>query len=147
MKIPAEKEVVIREEEVSKDIQSENLVKVNELMVQTLKLTAAPKVDIDTFSGDPLEFIYFIENFKDVVENVVDSPKQRLVRLLKYTEGEAKELIKHCIHEEPEVCYAKALSLLEKEFGDPFRIACAYMERLKSWPQIKANDANGANIS
>ena len=44
MKIPAEKEVVIREEEVSKDIQSENLVKVNELMVQTLKLTAAPKI-------------------------------------------------------------------------------------------------------
>ena len=32
--------------------------------------------------------------------------------------------------------------MLEKEYGDPFRISCAYMEKLKTWPQIKANDAN-----
>ena len=120
-----------------------SLTKLNEIMVQTLKLQAAPKVEIDTFSGDPLEYGYFIENFKDVVENLVDNPRQRLVRLLKYTDGEAKDLIKHCVHEETLTCYKTALGLLEKEYGNPFRITCAYLERLKSWPQIKANDAVG----
>ena len=33
-------------------------------MVQTLKLQAAPKVEMDTFSGDPLEYGYFIENLE-----------------------------------------------------------------------------------
>ena len=60
---------------------SSNLVKLSEMMVQTLKLQSAPKADIDTFGGDPLEYIYFIESFKDVVEQLIDDPKQRLIRL------------------------------------------------------------------
>ena len=67
-----------------------------------------------------------------MVENLVDNPRQRLVRLLKYTDGEAKDLIKHCVHEETLTCYKTALGLLEKEYGNPFRITCAYLERLKS---------------
>ena len=86
-----------------------------------------------------MEYSYFIENFKDAVENLVDSPKQRLIRLLKYTEGDAKELIKHCIHEGAETCYDTAIGLLE-EYGNPFTTSCAYLEKLRSWPQIKTND-------
>ena len=112
-------------------------------MMQTMKLQAAPKVEIDVFYGDPLEYSYFLENFKDVVENLIDDPKQRLLRLLKFTDGEAKQLIKHCVHEQRETCYETALSLLEQEYGSPQRIACAYHERLKNWPQIKTNDAAG----
>ena len=118
-------------------------VKLSELMVQTLKLQSAPKADIDIFTGDPLEYNYFVESFKDVVENLIDDPRQRLIRLLKYTRGDAKELIKHCIHEEAHSCYDTALRLLEKEYGSPFKIAAAYLEKLKSWPTIKANDALG----
>ena len=96
---------------------SANLVKLSELMVQTLKLQSAPKADIDTFGGNPLEYNYFLESFKDVVEKLIDDPRQRLIRLLKYTRGDAKELIKHCIHEEADTCYDTALRLLEKEYG------------------------------
>ena len=117
-----------------------SLLKLNELMIQTIKLQSAPKVEIEAFKGDPLEYFYFMENFKDVVENLVENPKQRLVRLLKYTEGDAKELIKHCVHENVDVCYEEALRLLEKEYGDPIRMSCAYLEKLKNWPPIKSND-------
>ncbi len=123
-----------------KNTEVTNLMRLNELMVQTLKLQAAPKVEIDIFRGEPLEYTYFIENFKDVVENLVDNPRQRLVRLLKYTEGDAKDLIKHCVHEESTTCYSTAINLLEKEYGNPYTISCAYLEKLKSWPQIKPND-------
>ena len=122
---------------------SANLVKLNELMVQTLRMQAAPKVDIDTFHGDPLEYEYFVETIRDGVEKLIDDPRQRLVRLLKFTEGDAKDLIKHCIHEDHDTCYAVARSLLEKEYGNPLKIACAYLEKLKGWPTIKANDAVG----
>ena len=121
-------------------VEGPNLLKLNELMIKTLKLQSAPKVEIEPFSGDPLEYSYFMENFKDVVENLIDNPKQRLVRLLKYTQGDAKELIKHCVHEDQENCYKEALRLLEKDYGDPLRMACAYLEKLKNWPHVKAND-------
>ena len=85
---------------------SANLAKLSELMVQTLKLKSAPKPEMDDFSGDPLEYNYFLESFKDVVEKLIDDPRQRLIRLLKYTRGDAKELIKHCIHEEAATCYS-----------------------------------------
>ena len=49
----------------------DSIIKLNELMVKTLRLQAAPNVEIDTFGGDPLEYNYFMQNFKDIVENFV----------------------------------------------------------------------------
>ena len=64
---------------------------------EIVKLQAAPEVKIDSFSGDPLEFTYFIQNFKDIIESTVDSQSGGLNRLIKYTKGEAKELIKQAL--------------------------------------------------
>ena len=111
-------------------------------MTQIVKLQAAPEVEIDTFSGDPLEYTYFIKNFKDIIESTVDTQSGRLNRLIKYTVGEAKDLIKHCIHESSENCYDKALELLNKEYGNKFKISCAFMEELRTWPAFKQNDAS-----
>ena len=61
--------------------------------------------------------------------------------MLSKTTGEAKELIRHCVHEDNDVCYEKALTLLEKEYGDSFKVECAYLEKLNNWPQVKNNDA------
>ena len=107
-----------------------------------IKQQTAPDVEIDTFSGDPLEYTYFITNFKEIVENSVDSQTGRLNRLIKYTTDEAKELIKHCVHEPSVNCYDKALDLLNREYGNKYKISCAYMEELRIWPQVKQNDAN-----
>ena len=134
---------VAGEKSIKQDKAGPEITQLNELMIQTLKLQAAPKVEIETFRGDPLEYSYFMDCFKDVVENLVENPRQRLVRLLKYTEGDAKDLIKHCIQEDTSTCYDEAVRLLEKEYGNPFTTSCAYLEKLKSWPQIKNNDGVG----
>ena len=120
------------------------LAHLNQAMIQMLKIQAAPKVDLDVFSGDALEYYYFMSNFKDMVESSVDDPRGRLNRLIKYTKGEAKDLIKHYVHNSNETCYDDAIALLQKEYGDPLRIACAFLERLKSWPQVKYGD--GASL-
>ena len=69
-----------------------------ETMTKMLKVQAAPTVILDVFSGDPLEYAYFKATFKEVVEKTVDDQKGRLTRLIQYTCGEAKNLIKHLIH-------------------------------------------------
>ena len=110
-------------------------------LTKLIKQQAAPEVEIDVFSGDPLEYAYFITNFKEIVEGSIDGQTARLNRLIKYTTGEAKELIKHCVHESKADCYDKAIALLNKEYGNKHKISCAYMEELRKWPQIKQNDA------
>ena len=44
----------------------------------------------------------------------IDDPRGRLTRLIKYTVGEPKELIKHCIQLSHNRGYQTAMSLLEK---------------------------------
>ena len=112
-------------------------------LIDLLKLQSAPQVEIDTFDGDPLEYVYFIANFKDMVESVVSDQRGRLNRLIQYTAGEAKDLIRHCVHNNHLNCYDDALALLEQEYGNPLRIACAYMDKLKKWPILKLGDGQG----
>ena len=90
-----------------------------------LQLQAAPSVEIDEFDGNPLEYNYFMATFKEAVEMKVEDPRGRLTRLIKYTKGEAKELIKNCIQEHPSRGYEHALSLLKNQYGDPHFIARA----------------------
>ena len=54
-------------------------------------------MEIDTFKGDSLEYHYFMSVFTEAVGNKVNDPRSRLVRLLKFTEAETVENIKHCI--------------------------------------------------
>ena len=52
-------------------------------------------MEIETFTGNLLNYHYFMAVFKEVVQYKIDDPHGRLVRLLKYTEGKARETIKH----------------------------------------------------
>ena len=122
------------------------LVSVNDLskaVVDMIALNSAPKVELDTFSGNILEFEYFRANFKELVEEKVEDQRGRLARLLKYTSGDAKELIKGCVHEDSKTCYDRAMQLLVKEYGDPHETTCAYLKELSSWPSLLRNDVKG----
>ena len=50
-------------------------------VLQVLQLQSAPKVDIDVFSGEILEYQYFVETFREVVERVIPDERGRLTRL------------------------------------------------------------------
>ena len=69
----------------------------SKMLCQLFKQQRAPKIDIDVFLGNPLEYYYFMEIFKEVVEKRIKNPREDSQRLIKYTTGEAKDLIKHCM--------------------------------------------------
>ena len=46
--------------------------------------------------------------FKEAVEDRIEDPTGRLVRLIKYTDGEARELIKPCIQQPIHLGYQNA---------------------------------------
>ena len=114
----------------------------DQTLLEILRLQSAPKVDIDVFSGDVLEYQYFVETFHEVVERVIPDEKGRLTRLIQSTAGEAKQLIRHCIYDDRDTCFTNAMSLLKQQYGDPYRISSAYLKELHQWPKIKGNDAS-----
>ena len=80
---------------------------------------SASKIETETFRSDPLEYHYFISMFRiSMVDLKIDDPHGRLVKLLKYTEGEARDTIKHCIQQTPGAGYQRAKRLLERHYGN-----------------------------
>ena len=116
---------------------SKQVTELSKDMVRALK---APPAEIDVFSGDPLEYEYFRSNFREAVEKLIDDQRGRLTRLIKYTDGDAKDLIKHCVHGDPTHCYDQAILLLDAEYGSSHRISYAYLQRLQEWPPLKVTD-------
>ena len=52
----------------------------------------APDLEMDDFDGNPLNFLYFITNFKEVIETKIKDKRGRLTRLIQYLHGEKLKL-------------------------------------------------------
>ena len=99
---------------------------VSETSRKLLKLQAASEVDMEPFDGNVLNFHHFMVLPKEVVESKVDDPRLRLIRLLKYTSGKAKEFINHCIQLASNEGFKYAKYLLGNVYGNPHKILASY---------------------
>ena len=70
---------------------------------------------IYVFDGNPLECHYFMTLFHETVEKRTDHLGGKLTRLIKYTKGDAKEVIKHCVQQPPVQGFKNAISSAGKE--------------------------------
>jgi len=100
-----------------------------------------PQLHVPVFDGKPIEYQTFIHAFENVVEAKTTNSTERLHYLEQYTSGEVKELVRSCYFLAPHLGYAQARILLQKKYGDKYRIATAYIEKALSWPEIRINDA------
>ena len=116
---------------------------VSEMICKLLQHQGAPEVELDKFSGNPMEYQYFVTMFKQVVENKISDQMGRLTRLIKFTDGEAKELIRHCIHLPPEAGYETAVKLLNNRYGNPHYLLASYRKEIRALPPVKPGDASG----
>ena len=81
--------------------------------------------------------------FNQVVEKKVSDQTRRLTILLKFTGGEGKELIKHCIHLPPETGYETAVRLLNNRHGNPHYLLPSYRKEIKTLLSVKPGDVSG----
>jgi len=105
----------------------------------------APDIELDTFNGDPLEFLFFITTFAEAVETKIKDQRGRLTRLLKYLTGEPKDLVSSCVYLSSSECYKEAKRMLTDRYRDPYKIMSAYRKEIKAWPKLKANDSTSFN--
>ena len=58
--------------------------------------------------------------FHEIVEKMIDNPKGKLTHLIKYTKGDAKDIIKHCVQQPPTQGFKNAKALLKRKYGNPY---------------------------
>ena len=117
--------------------------KIVDALCHLVKQQSAPDIELDVFDGNPLDFHYFMTLFHEVVEKRIDDPRGRLARLLKYTSGNAKEMIKHCVQEPPTMGYQHAKKILVEKYGNPYHVMVEYKTEINTWPIIRSGDAEG----
>ena len=127
---------------VAKRDEKPAINEISDMFCKLLQHQSAPDVDIESFDGNPLNYHYFVTMFSDVIEKNIQDPRGSLTRLIKFTNGEAKQLIQHCIQLPLEIGYQKARSLLKQKYGDPYTIIAAYRQEIKEWPILKGGDAS-----
>ena len=79
-----------------------------------------------------MEFHYFMAIFHEVVETKVDDEQGRFTRLIKFTKGAAKEMVKTCVQLSPEVGFKTRKRLLHLLYGDLHRLIAAYRNQIKN---------------
>lgn len=111
-------------------------------MYNLLRRQSAPEVDIDLLGGNPVDD-NFMAIFREIGQSMIANPRQCLARLIKYTRGVMKELVKQCIQQPPELGYCNDLLTFEKKYGDIFRILSSHIKEIKSRSEGEANYAAG----
>ena len=117
--------------------------KIVDVLCHLVKQQSALDIELDIFEGNPLDFNYFMRLSHEVVEKRIDDPRGRLARLLKYTSGNAKEMIKHCIQEPPIMGYQHAKKILVEKYGNQYHVMVEYRKDIKAWSIIRSGDAEG----
>ena len=104
-----------KDQNVLVDDDNKHEIDTNEILFRLMRQQSASEIDIDCFDGNFVNYRYFMAIFKKVVENRIDDSRGRLIRLIKYNKGDAKELVMNCIHQPPREGYQIAKMLLERE--------------------------------
>ena len=115
-------------------------VTADEILKQATSALSLPKQEVPTFGGNPLEYNNFIIAFKSLIEEKTDHASTRLYYLLQYTSGDVKELVRSCLAMNPAEGYKEALRLIKTRYGQNYRIATAFVDRITKGSVIKSED-------
>ena len=91
----------------------------------------------------PLSTGILLNRLKQAFVSNAASESEKLMYLLQYTSGVAKDTIKYCLNKDPSLGYQTARKLLEERFGHPFRIESQYVTKLTEGPPLKPSDRIG----
>ena len=127
----------------SQELQSFAFQKLLEQQQQHILALTLPQPDLPVFDGDPTRYCDFIRAFENLIERKTNSPSARLYYLVQYTTGQVKELMSSCLSMQDARGYDEARKLLLERYGQPYKIATAFVDRLTNGPQLKAEDGSG----
>ena len=99
-----------------------------------------PKLEMEKFSGEAIEFKRFMRMFNARVVKLCDTDDERLYYLEQLTTGEAHKIVTGYRYLDGTIDYAAAIKELSERYGNSEVIANAFIKKAASWPQIKIDN-------
>ncbi|XP_066979385.1 uncharacterized protein [Macrobrachium rosenbergii] len=99
-----------------------------------------PHAEVTKFCGDHLEYASFMLAFNDRIVPHTTSDSNRLY-LNQHLEGKPESLIAGCMFMDASEGYIEAKRLLDKVYGDPYKVSMAYIDKLSKWPQVRGDSS------
>ena len=99
-----------------------------------------PQPNVPAFTGHPVENCDFIRAFKNLIERKTSSPSTRLYYLTQYTSGQVQDLVQSCLAMQEDRGYKEARKLLAERYGQSYKIATAYVNRVINGQPIRTDD-------
>ncbi|XP_064637074.1 uncharacterized protein LOC135493581 [Lineus longissimus] len=116
-------------------------------LIKLIDAVQLPKVELVTFSGDPLRYWTFIRSFDSAVGNKPSiSDDTKLMQLLQYCRGNARQVIECCTMMDSSQGYVRARAILKERFGNEFVITKAWLDRVSLGKAIRAADSGGLQV-
>lgn len=112
------------------------------LLVQQQQSGTLPQRDIPVFDGNPLQYRTFIRAFEHGIEDKTKNNRDCLYFLEQHTRGQPRDLVHSCHHMDAQRGHLQAKALLKEHFGNEFKIAAAYVDKVLGWPSVKSEDVN-----
>ncbi|XP_059092249.1 uncharacterized protein LOC131887635 [Tigriopus californicus] len=114
------------------------------LLAEIAERSHLPRSEPRIYDGsDPISYKSFIQSFDQLIATRTSSNAEKLHYLEKYTNGNAKDLVRSCFNLNPEEGYREARRLLHQKFGNEFLVCNGYLERLRNWPSITIENRQG----
>ena len=101
-------------------------VDITSMLCNLLKQQSAPDVDLDIFDENSLEHHNFMALLHELLKKRIDDSRGRLTRSIRYTKGDPKDMIQHCVLQPPSVSCKNAKKILYQKYGNPYNIMGVY---------------------
>ena len=111
----------------------------NDALLSVVKRLSRPKIELQKFSGDPLQFSRFLRQFNSKVVTNTDCDDERLNYLEQFTTGEPHKIVVGMSYLGV-TAYDSAWRELKTRYGDPDIVVDAFIKKALRWPIIRAND-------
>ena len=108
---------------------------------------SAPHGTLTKFAGDPLNYLAFMNSYKECIEDKIKDPGVCLSRLIEYTSGIAHEAVKMCAAIGGAVGLDKAKKILKSRFGTSQIIGRHVIAQLKDGGQVSSNSTDIVQLS
>ena len=101
-----------------------------------VNLLSIPKVELDSYDGDPREYQSFISMLDELVDSKLKDDQLELSRLLQYTTCTAKSAIKSCSLIGGSDGYAQARANLKSRFGNTHLVTQTIIADLRNGKRV-----------
>ena len=78
--------------------------------------------------------------FHELVEKQIDFPRGRVTWLIRYMNGDLKDMRQWVVQQPPSIVYKNAKKILDQKYGNPCSIIGVCRKEIKAWPKVKNGD-------